>query len=444
MNTGDISELETIDSDILEAKKHPELQAFVQYTRKAEGLAEDEWEFGGDGGDHLEDMVSWITYLHKQKGAIIENEPQPASSAISSQQEREPAVPVVPVVPAEDAVSASAVGSDPIPATTINPDVTCDQKSASEGEGTSVPVVAIEQRQERAATSANHQEHSETETETAAATAAAAAPDAPEPKPVGSEKAPITVFTDPGKLPQMPVVNSDVILTYLDPETNKLSGNARQSAFDKCYGNTRIVARPSASVAAEKLAVQADIRSSFLKGVSAGDHADASASSGKAADALALATPSTPNAAVSVTTSDPSNVERAGGDDDGSNSKDEGSLEALLEEMMDASMEKGELFASPSPSPRRPNAAKAKAAPKPEPKVARGRGFGHANATRARGRGRGNGRGDAGKHLEDDEFFLVKVVGDRHLYSMFAIWGVDPSGLDPMPILFKSQKIIKQ
>lgn len=75
MNTGDISELETIDSDILEAKKHPEFQAFVQYTRKAEGLAEDEWEFGGDGGDHLEDMVSWITYLHKQKGAIIENEP---------------------------------------------------------------------------------------------------------------------------------------------------------------------------------------------------------------------------------------------------------------------------------------------------------------------------------------------------------------------------------
>ena len=200
----------------------------------------------------------------------------------------------------------------------------------------------------------------------------------------------------------------------------------------KCVGGSR------------EIGCAADIRSSFLKGVSAGDHADASASSGKAADALALATPSTPNAAVSVTTSDPSNVERAGGDDDGSNSKDEGSLEALLEEMMDASMEKGELFASPSPSPRRPNAAKAKAAPKPEPKVARGRGFGHANATRARGRGRGNGRGDAGKHLEDDEFFLVKVVGDRHLYSMFAIWGVDPSGLDPMPILFKSQKIIKQ
>ena len=27
-----------------------------------------------------------------------------------------------------------------------------------------------------------------------------------------------------------------------------------------------------------------------------------------------------------------------------------------------------------------------------------------------------------------------------YLYSLFAIWGVDPSGLDPMPFKFQKQK----
>ena len=31
-----------------------------------------------------------------------------------------------------------------------------------------------------------------------------------------------------------------------------------------------------------------------------------------------------------------------------------------------------------------------------------------------------------------------------YLYSLFAIWGVDPSGLDPMPFKFQKQKRKKQ
>ena len=302
MSTGDISKPENLNFDIAEAKKHPKFQAFVQYTRKAEGL-EDEWEFGSEGGDNLEDMVSWIMYLHKHNGSLAAPQP-PASPAVSSQQEQEP---TVPAVPAEDAdVSGSAMLSDPATTATINgmSDVTvavphppmaltCEQKST--GEDTSTPAFEQqqEQGQEQAAASANNhgttsmpvpvvaaqeehadqeatrkdesadkeqasasanQEHNETET---AAAAPPPAPDAPQPKP--AEKAPITVFTDPGESPRMPVVNAAVISTYLDPETNKLSGHARQSAFDKCYGNTRIVSRPSTAVVAEKLAVQADI-----------------------------------------------------------------------------------------------------------------------------------------------------------------------------------------
>ena len=112
-----------------------------------------------------------------------------------------------------------------------------------------------------------------------------------------------------------------------------------------------------------------------------------------------------PNAGVStptpINTSKPSTVEGAGGDDPDPDPKEQKSLECLLEDMMDESMQKGGFLTSPSPSPARP--PKAKAAPKSGPKSTTGRGFGHANASRGRGCGRGRGRGDADASVGDEE-----------------------------------------
>ena len=55
---------DVMDSDIKNAKQHPNFGAFVSWMELEYGV--EPGDFGSDDGDKLEDMVSWISFLFKK------------------------------------------------------------------------------------------------------------------------------------------------------------------------------------------------------------------------------------------------------------------------------------------------------------------------------------------------------------------------------------------